>query len=235
MGRRLPPSLLVLSPGRLARGGAGGAAGEALGRFPALVREALEGGAGGLLLREPALEDGAYLTLALELRALMDREAPGCWLGVHDRVHLAAASGADAVHLAGHSLSPGAAREVVGDRLAIGVSTHDGDGDARWAGADFALHAPVFPPTSKHGGAPTLGPEGLESFCAACPLPVWALGGIGPEVMPALRGTGAVGAAAIGAVWGQGSAASTRGLRGRVKDLVAAGHAAFPSGAEGLQ
>lgn len=236
MGRRLPPSLLVLSPGRLSRGPAGSAESEALARFPALAREALAGGARGLLLREPALEDGAFLALATELRALLDLESPGAWLGVHDRVHLAAAVEADGVQLAGHSLGAAAAREVVGDEVAIGVSTHAGDGAARWAGADFALHAPVFPPNSKHAGGEALGPEGLRAFCQSCPLPVWALGGVGPEVMAGLVGTGAAGAAAIGAVWGSDEVRGGRptgcGVRGRVEALVAAGQPVFPAAAE---
>ncbi len=236
MGRRLPPSFLVLSPGRLSRGPAGSSEAAALARFPALAREALAGGAGGLLLREPALEDGAYLALARELRMLLDLESPGAWLGVHDRVHLAAAVQADGVQLAGHSLGAAATRELVGDGVAIGVSTHDGDGAARWAGADFVLHAPVFPPKSKHAGGVALGPGGLQAFCQACPLPVWALGGIGPEALAELVGTGAAGAAAIGAVWGpdgvSGGASPDCGVRGRVEALVAAGQPVFPVRAE---
>lgn len=227
MGRRLPPSIIVLSPGCLSRGAVGSPEAEALGSFPRLAREVLSAGARGLLLREPALEDGAFLDLALELRALMDRECPEAWLGLHDRVHLAAAAGADAVHLAGHSLDAEAARGVVGEELAIGVSTHAGDGEPRWKGADFALHAPVFEPNSKHVQAPVLGPEGLRDFCAVCSLPVWALGGVEPGVIASLAGTGAVGAAAIGAVWDEGAAPTEPGLRARVEGLVAAGEAVF--------
>jgi thiamine-phosphate diphosphorylase len=231
MGRRLPPSILVLSPGRLSRGPAGSAEADALRRFPAVVRELVAGGARGLLLREPNLEDGAFLQLAIELRGLIEREAPGTWLGLHDRAHLVSAAGADGVHLAGHSLGARSVRPLVGEGTAIGVSTHDGDGPERWDGADFALHAPVFSPNSKHSAGPTLGPEGLRAFCASCPLPVWALGGVAPEVMASLRGTGAAGAAAIGAIWGDGDCGTNGGLRGRVESLVAAGRATFPSGA----
>lgn len=231
MGRRLPPSILVLSPGRLSRGPAGSAEVDALRRFPALVRELVAGGARGLLLREPDLEDGAFLRLAIELRGLLEREAPGSWLGLHDRAHLASAAGADGVHLAGHSLGAASVRLLVGEGTAIGVSTHAGDGPDRWEGADFVLHAPVFSPNSKPSAGPTLGPEGLRAFCASCPVPVWALGGVAPEVIPSLRATGAAGAAAIGAIWGSGDCGASGSLRARSESLVAAGRATFPPGA----
>ncbi|MGB0331079.1 MAG: thiamine phosphate synthase [Planctomycetota bacterium] len=221
----------MLSPGRLSRGPAGSAEVDALRRFPALVRELVAGGARGLLLREPDLEDGAFLRLAIELRGLLEREAPGSWLGLHDRAHLASAAGADGVHLAGHSLGAASVRLLVGEGTAIGVSTHAGDGPDRWEGADFVLHAPVFSPNSKPSAGPTLGPEGLRAFCASCPVPVWALGGVAPEVIPSLRATGAAGAAAIGAIWGSGDCGASGSLRARSESLVAAGRATFPPGA----
>jgi len=232
----LPPPLLVLSPGTLHRGRPGDAASAALAGFPALAREALAAGARGILLREPSLEDGAFLELALELRALLDSSSAGGWLGVHDRLHLAAAARADGVQLAGVSLTPLEARRVVGEEVTIGVSTHEGDTEERWAGADLALHAPVFPPRSKSVEAQPLGPEGLRAFCATCPLPVWALGGVDAERVRELSGTGAAGAAAIGAVWGvqpgtRGAAGGTAspGVDERVRALVASAAAAFGS------
>lgn len=199
--RRLPPTMLLVSPGNLSREDASRGGAGALESLPQRAREAFRAGAQGLLLREPQLEDGAFLALARELRGLMDREVPGGWLGLHDRAHLAAAAGADGLHLAGSSLGVAEARTVVGASLAIGVSTHDGDGPARWEGADYAMHAPVFPPNSKHGEAAPLGAQGLARFCGACSLPVWALGGITAERLPELSRSGAAGAAGIGAVW----------------------------------
>lgn len=242
MHRRLPPSMLVLSPGTLTRGAPGSAAGDELASFPVRLREVVRAGGSGLVLREPFLEDGPFLELALEARALLDREAPGAWLGIHDRVHLAGATAADGVHLAGGSLSAAEARRVLGDKVTLGVSTHQGDGPDRWEGADYAMHAPVFAPHSKDVEVGILGPEGLREFCAACPLPVWALGGVNPASLPRLRGTGAAGAAAIGAVWGQLAGvsaagpdavraeeerAASPGLPQRVDDLVAAAAATF--------
>ena len=232
MQRRLPPSMLVISPGSLTMGARGSGAEQDLALFPGRAREVLRAGASGLLLREPDLEDGPLLELALELRALIDREAPGAWLGLHDRAHLVQAAGADGAHLAGGSLPVAEARRVLGDRVTLGVSTHQGDPEERWSGADYALHAPIFSPHSKDLEGEALGPSGLRAFCADCRIPVWALGGVDAQRLPELDGAGAAGAAAIGAVWGLGHAAADGGLGSRVRTLTDAAARVFTASLE---
>ncbi|MEM9380919.1 MAG: thiamine phosphate synthase [Planctomycetota bacterium] len=131
---------------------------------------------------------------------------------------LARAAGADAAHVGGRSLRAEDARRVLVDDLVLGVSTHDADDASTWSGADFALHAPVFPPVSKEATSEVLGPQGLARFVARCDLPVWACGGITAERLDALEGTGARGAAVIGAVWGT-DASPIRGSGGSIADV----------------
>ena len=58
------------------------------------------------------------------------------------------------------------------------------------AGCDFAFLSPVFSPQSKPGDLrPTLGVAGLAALCASAPLPVVALGGIGPAEVGTLSST----------------------------------------------
>lgn len=234
--RRLPPPLLAVSPGTLARGPVGGARAARLAAFPRAIGALVAAGVRGLLLREPHLEDGAFLALARSARAVLEADGDGLWLGIHDRVHLAAAAGADGVQLAGSSLAAAEARAVVGPSLSIGVSTHDGDGPERWEDADFVLHAPVFQPLSKAGTAPPVGPDGLEAFCSSCDLPVWALGGVDLEGLQRLGGTGASGAACIGAIWGRpGAEGEPARPAASVPGLVAAARETFggPEGGAG--
>jgi len=155
----------------------------------------------GVLLREPGLGDRATLALARELAALL--EPVGGWLGVHDRAHLAAAVGAAAVHLGFRSLPVAAAREVVGEKVALGISTHAGDGPALWEGADYRFFGPVFETPSKHGLLVPTGIEGLEEACSDSELPVWALGGLAPEHARAVRAAGAAGCASLGGILAQ--------------------------------
>ncbi|MEM9799860.1 MAG: thiamine phosphate synthase [Planctomycetota bacterium] len=225
---RLPPTLVALSPGTLEE--VPGAAARAA--FERAARAAWKGGLRGLLLREPGLADRAFLDLARALRRVFE----GGWLGLHDRVHLVDAAGADGAHVGGRSLPVGAARAVVGSDVCLSVSTHAGDGPAVWSGADATFHAPVFAPCSKEAPGPELGRDGLAAFTSTCEVPVWALGGVTAERVPRLAGAGVAGAAAIGGVWGTGPEplaidpgplADLDGIEARSRALDAAAHEAF--------
>jgi len=181
--RRAPPALLALSPGDLDERGAQ--------RLPARLAAAVSAGLRGLLLREPRLADRALLALGRELRALL---GPAGWLSLHDRAHLAAAIGADALHLGGRSLRPGEVRPWLPPAIAIGLSSHDGDACGAWEGADYLLHAPVF---AVPGKGPALGPEGIARAVARTPVPLWGLGGITPASAPAVLAAGACGVAVL--------------------------------------
>ena len=178
---RLPPVLLALTPG------------DAAPDLPARVARAAAAGLRGVLLREPRLEDSAVLALADELaRALAPW--PGAWLGLHDRPHLAGASGVQGVHLGGRSLAPGEVRAWLPAGVALGLSSHAGDPPARWRAADYLLHAPYGRVPGK--GEP-LGVEGLRAAVAAAACPLWALGALSPDDVGAVLGAGARGVAAL--------------------------------------
>ncbi len=193
--RRLPSPLIALTPGTLQRSRAG-ATDAVIAIMERAAHAAVAGGVRSLMVREPALEDGAFLELALRLRAILEGAwgANGAWLAVHDRLHLARAAGAHAVHLGGASLELEPARLVVGHSVAVGASSHAGDVPGDFVGVDYLLHAPVFEPTSKPlHGRDTLGWDGAESFAAEsfaaessgaessgamAGIPVYGLGGI---------------------------------------------------------
>jgi thiamine-phosphate diphosphorylase len=167
---RLPPRLVALTPGDLLQA--------AVPRLLAALERATAGGLCGLLLREPAWSDRALLELARGLRAMLP---PPGWLAVHDRPHVALAAGADAVHLGFRSLPPSAVRELVGRRLALGRSTHAGDAETWWRGADYLFHGPVNATPSKAGWQEPIGLPGLQRACAGSALPVLAIGGLRPQ------------------------------------------------------
>jgi thiamine-phosphate pyrophosphorylase len=179
----LPP-LLALSPGDLREG----AARAFLGR----VERALAGGLEALLLREPALSERAYLELGHTLRGMVRV------LIVHDRAHLAALLGADALQLGHRSLPP----SVAAEGLPLGFSAHAHDTPEARAGADFLLLGPVLRTPSKEGLLEPLGFEGLARECARERRPIWALGGLKPEHAAAARAAGAAGLAVLSGVLG---------------------------------
>ncbi|HJM58220.1 MAG: thiamine phosphate synthase [Planctomycetes bacterium] len=191
MSLYLPPRLLALSPGDLAPGeGFALRAADLLDR----VRAARRVGLRGVLLREPQLPDGAFTGLAVSLKAILDEG----WLGLHDRPHLVAGVGAQGVHLGFRSLTALEARRCVGPEVAIGVSTHAGDSPGLWEGADYLFHGPVYAPLSKPAHLAPIGLGGLREFVEPLGLPVWGLGGMTPELAPAVIAAGAAGVACLG-------------------------------------
>lgn len=69
------------------------------------------------------------------------------------------------------------------------------------AGADAALLSPVFP-TASHPDAPGIGVTRFAAWCRRAPLGVCALGGIERRTARRLKGTNAVGFAALGGLAG---------------------------------
>jgi len=212
--RAAPPELLALSPGDLSP--------ETAGSWLARARAAVGAGLSGILLREPALEDGPTLRLACELRSALGRGSH--WLGVHDRVHVALAAGADAVHLGFRSLEPRVVRALVGERLAVGFSSHAPDGPQAWEGADYLFFGPVFRTPAKAGLAEPLAPTGLEGLAARAretALPLWGIGGIDPARAARVIAAGARGVAVRGGIFAAPGRPPEEGARAYLEALLA--------------
>jgi len=177
--------------------------------FLARAATATSAGLRGILLRESRLDDGVFLNLALGLR----RQFADCagWLGVHDRVHLAAPAGADGVHLGYRSLEVDEVRPIVGEQIAIGLSTHAADEPDAWSGADYRFYGPVFETPSKRGLLAPVGPDGLTRSAGGHTIPVWALGGVNPENLPLLVDCGARGVAMLSGLLGAPDVAAATG------------------------
>lgn len=182
--QRLLPPLLALSPGDLREQDARA--------FLGRVERAVAGGLEAVVLREQALSERAYLELGGKLRALVRT------LIVHDRAHLAALLGADALQLGFRSLPPAS----VGTGIMLGFSAHAHDAPEARAGADFLLLGPVLRTPSKEGLLEALGFAGLARECARETRPIWALGGLKPEHVAEARAAGASGIAVLSGVLG---------------------------------
>ena len=100
---------------------------------------------------------------------------------INDRSDIAAAAGADGVHLTTSSLPTAVVRQTFGEEFLIGASTHSLDEAklARRDGADFVVFGPVSETASKKEYGETLGLTNLATVCAELsPFPVLALGGV---------------------------------------------------------
>lgn len=165
------------------------------------VEEALKGRVKAVQLREKDLKIRELLDLAYRMRDLTKRY--GAKLFINDRVDVAVAVGADGVHLGRVSIPPSAAKKI-SNNLLVGVSTHSVDEaiEAEKEGADFITLGPVFYTPSKAGYGEPVGLETLKIVCSSVSLPVFAIGGIKPEVVKNVQGTGAKGVAVISAILG---------------------------------
>jgi thiamine-phosphate pyrophosphorylase len=157
-----------------------------------------------LQLRGKSLGPALLCQLGHGLRSLCDRA--GVPLCINDRLDVALAVGADAIHLGQGDLPLAEARRVrdatSAGHLVIGISTHDLD-EARAAeegGADYIGFGPVFPTRSKSDANPAAGLAALAVVTAGVRLPVVAIGGVTLENAAQVAAAGAQAAAVIAAV-----------------------------------
>jgi 8-oxo-dGTP diphosphatase len=87
-------------------------------------------------------------------------------------------------------------------RIRLGVSCHDPReiGQANRLGADYLFLGPLRP-TPSHPGSPGLGWERWSESAGHALCPVYAIGGLGPDDLVAVRRAGGFGLAAIRAFW----------------------------------
>lgn len=148
-----------------------------LGHFVRLVQDVVRGGANMLQLRDKHLNDSQLLERARAARELTRQV--NVLLIVNDRPDLAAIADADGVHLGQDDLPVAAARQILGPRRLIGVSTHN-VGQVERAicdGADYIGCGPTFRSATK-SFAEFPGIDFLRQVHTAFCVPAFAIGGI---------------------------------------------------------
>ena len=149
-------------------------------------------------VREKALTTKILCELATSAAEITRSSATK--LLVNDRADVAAAAGANGVHLTTRSLPASVVRQAFGNDFLIGVSTHSLD-EARAAYdacADFAVLGPVFETPAKAQYGPPLGLERLKHVCGELkPFPILAIGGVTEDNFAGCLRAGAQGIAAI--------------------------------------
>ena len=147
-----------------------------------------------IILRHYGVPERA--ALARRLAAIARRR--NLVLLVGDDPALARRVGAAGVHLPERAIRrAGAVRWQAGWLVTAAAHSHAALLAAAAAGADAVLLSPVRA-TASHPGVRPLGLQRFAALVAACPLPVYALGGIDRAQAHRLRGSGAIGIAGIG-------------------------------------
>ena len=153
----------------------------------------------GLVFRHYRTRDRATLARALVANA----RARGILVLVAGDGRLAVGAGAAGFHLpealVGAPLA--APPRLFRKKAIVTVAAHSLRAVFRAAkyGADAAILGPVFA-TASHPGATPLGPLRFATICRQSPIPVYAVGGIGPTTARRLKGSGAIGFSGIGAL-----------------------------------
>jgi thiamine-phosphate pyrophosphorylase len=138
--------------------------------------------AGGVTLLQYRNKGGnarQMLSHARELR----RKLQGARLVMNDRADLCLAAGFDGVHVGQEDLSVEGARRVVGEKLWVGVSTHNPEQVTAEASgiADYVAVGPVFATSSKSNSDPVIGLQGVRLARSLTRKPLVAIGGITRE------------------------------------------------------
>ena len=185
------------------------------------VERALKGGATFIQLREKELDEADFLEEAKEIQKLC-REYHVPFV-INDNVEIAAAVGADGVHVGQSDMEAGDVRRRLGPDKIIGVSAQTAEQALRAQehGADYLGVGAVFPTGSK-ADATEVSRETLEEICRAVDIPVIAIGGIGRENVMELKGSGICGIAVISAIFAQKDIeAAAAELKKRVEEMLA--------------
>lgn len=166
------------------------------------VKEALDGGATCIQLREKQLDEENFLKEAIEIQKLCkEYHVPFI---VNDNVDIAKTMHADGIHVGQSDMEALDVRKELGKDVILGVSaqTVEQAKKAEAHGADYLGVGAVFPTGSKDD-ADDVSHETLKAICEAVSIPVIAIGGITQDNVKDLAGSGIVGIAVISAIFAQ--------------------------------
>lgn len=168
-------------------------------------------------VREKSL--AARKVLAVTRKVVAAARGGGTEVYVNGRFDIARAAGATGVHLPVSGVPAAEVRRLCGEGIRIGCSTHSLSqaAAAQEAGADFIVFGPVYPTPSKAKYGPPLGLGALEQVLTKVKIPVYAIGGIGPDNVGAVAALPVAGVAVISAV---ATARDRRAAVNRLRDAA---------------
>lgn len=164
-----------------------------------VVREALEGGAGAIQLRNKNASKRELITEGRQVKALCE-EFRALFI-VNDQADVAVALDADGVHVGQEDLPVDVARRILGPQKIVGCSAHTVEEalEAERGGADYLGVGTIFPTASKEK-IRLAGPERISDVKMHIKIPCVAIGGIKPSNVGQVIANGADAVAVISAV-----------------------------------
>jgi thiamine-phosphate pyrophosphorylase len=193
------------------------------GRLPDLLRSAVAGGVEVFQLREKRMGDEQLTAVAHALRALCVEL--GTLFVVNDRPTVALESGADGVHVGQDDMPVEQVRELVGDDMLVGLSTHaPAEIDAADPElVDYIGVGPVHETPTKQG-RPAVGVELVRYAVEHARVPFFAIGGLDASNVAEVRSASAERIVVLRAIAdAKDPQAAARELRGLLEPNTAAG------------
>jgi thiamine-phosphate pyrophosphorylase len=161
-----------------------------------LLDAALRGGVDVVQLREKELDGEALVAAAEPFRAACREH--GALFVLNDRPDLAAACGADGVHVGRGDAPVAAARSLIGPDRLLGLSVSTPAELEEVGGADYVGVTAFATPTKEDAVAGGL--ELLRAAAAALRVPWFAIGGVDLSNVAEVAGAGAPGVAVVRAI-----------------------------------
>lgn len=167
--------------------------------FLRTVEACLKGGVTLVQLREKIRGAGEFLALAKKTLALT--RTYGVPLLINDRVDVAAAAGADGVHVGQNDIPVADARAILGADKIVGATakTPEQALEAYRQGADYIGTGAVYPTKTK-ADTWCISPETIRRIADTVPVPVNAIGGLTAENLGILQNTGISGICVVSAL-----------------------------------
>jgi len=166
-----------------------------------VARQAIDGGAKAIQLRDKVHSKKELLPLARQLKKLCAEH--NVLFIINDYLDLTLAVGADGLHLGQDDLPVKVARRLLPiDKILGGsVTTAEQAAIAQSEGADYIGVGAIYPTTSKES-VKIVGLEGLRQIRQAVALPIVAIGGINQDNVAQVMAAGADSVAVISVVLG---------------------------------
>ncbi len=171
-----------------------------LAELPIAGQAYLDGGCDILQLRMKDVSDQERLEAQRAVSAVAEAWGKPVWLVINDRADLAKvlldespSNVTPMLHLGQDDIPPKVARDLLGQDIVIGLSTHNPEQVAQACreDVDYLGYGPVYPTPTKANPDPTTGVEGLTLALEVASKPIVAIGGITQESATDLRVLGA--------------------------------------------
>ncbi|MBV7396453.1 thiamine phosphate synthase [Mameliella sediminis] len=160
---------------------------------------AARGGAGWIQLRDKTMPDAEFAGLARQLMPVL--RAEGAELVINDRVEVAIALNAPALHIGQGDGNPAEIRKRLPPGCILGLSVENESQLAQVPeGVDYLGVGPLRATSSKPDHAPPIGLDGFARIAGQSRLPCLAIGGLAARDAWAVKAAGGAGLAVVSAI-----------------------------------